>query len=335
MPTVQAAERVDVTVLIAAWQAESTLERAVESVLAQRDCSVEVIVIDDASLDGTRALAERLAASDPRVCAISQRFNGGPSTARNRGLELAKGHYVAVLDSDDYFEPDRLARLLSHAAETGAEFVADDMWKIPDNAASDLPEVLRERLLGFPETGAKTISLEDFVLGNLLDAKRPRSEMGFLKPLMSMSFLRQYNLKYDPKMRLGEDYALYAEALARGARFELLPPAGYCAIVRESSLSGRHDAEALGAFVNADTRLLSLRGLPDMARVALQRHRIESMKRWSWVRLIEAVKARDPIEAARCFAVPPSVAGHLCGELAQQVRLRSARKLGLAEASSS
>lgn len=87
--------------------------------------------------------------------------------------------------------------------------------------------------------------------------------------------------------------------------------------------------------MSADTRLLSLRGLPDMARVALQRHRIESMKRWSWVRLIEAVKARDPIEAARCFAVPPSVMVHLCGELAEQVRLRSARKLGLAAANSS
>lgn len=335
MPRVEAAERVDVTVLIAAWQAESTLERAVESVLAQRDCSVEVIIIDDASLDGTRELAERLAASDPRVCAISQRINGGPSAARNRGLDLARGRYAAVLDSDDFFEPDRLARLLSHAAETAAEFVADDMWKIPDDATEALQEVLRERLLGFPETGSTTISLEGFVLGNLTDADRPRSEMGFLKPLMLMSFLRKHNLKYDPKMRLGEDYALYAEALARGARFELLPPAGYCAIVREHSLSGRHDAEALGAFVDADTRLLSQRGLPDTARVALKRHRNESMKRWSWVRLIEAVKARDPIEAARCFAVPPSVAGHLCFELAEQVRIRSARKLGMTEATNS
>lgn len=331
VPTV---ESIDVSVLIAAWQAEATLQRAVDSVLAQRGCTVEVIVVDDASLDGTRALAERLADADPRVRAVSQPVNGGPSVARNRGLELAKGRYAAVLDSDDYLEPDRLQQLLDHAAKTGAEFVADDMWKVPDGT-ENLTEVQRDRLLGLPETDAKTISLEDFVIGNLLNPERPRSEMGFLKPLMSMAFLRKHKLKYDPKMRLGEDYALYAEALASGARFELLPPAGYCAVVRETSLSGSHDAAALGAFVAADTRLLTRRGLPDMARVAIQRHRIESMKRWSWVRLIEAVKARDPIEAAKCFMVPPSVAKHLCMELAQQVRIRSARKFGLTEVSSS
>lgn len=322
-----AAGAVDVSILIAVYNGEATLERAVASALASRGCRIEVIVIDDASRDGTAALLARLGRAHPgQLRALSMAQNAGPAAARNRGLDVARGRYVAVLDADDFISADRIAQLLAQAEAGGWDFVADDMWKV-DEGAEDGP---RTRLLGHPETGAETIDLARFVRGNMLDPDSPRGEMGFLKPLMSAEFLRRHRLRYDAAMRLGEDYALYAEALVRGARFALVPPLGYWAVVRPGSLSGHHSTRALAALVAADSRLLTRAGLSDPARKLIVAHRIESKKRWAWMRLIDAVKSRNAGEILRCFLVPPAVIWHLLGQLSEQAVLRTLRRLSLA-----
>lgn len=101
-------------------------------------------------------------------------------------------------------------------------------------------------------TGPTPVTAMDFVVSNLSAAHGGRREMGFLKPLMSRSFLERQGLVYDPGIRLGEDYVLYAQALLCGAVFLLTEPAGYVATVRPDSLSGRHPTEAHAHLVAAD-----------------------------------------------------------------------------------
>lgn len=93
-----------VTVVIAAWNAETTILRAIDSALAQT-VPVEVVVVDDRSTDDTRALAEGRASCDPRLTVLSQAENGGPSAARNRAIAESHAPWIAVLDSDDWMEP--------------------------------------------------------------------------------------------------------------------------------------------------------------------------------------------------------------------------------------
>lgn len=106
------------SVIIPAYNAEATVARAVDSVLAQQGPTFEVIVCDDGSTDRT---AEILAAyDDPRLRVIRQ-ANAGRGAARNRALEAATGRFIALLDADDWWLPGKLAGDLSIAESCECE----------------------------------------------------------------------------------------------------------------------------------------------------------------------------------------------------------------------
>jgi glycosyltransferase involved in cell wall biosynthesis len=101
------AEAPEITVIIPAYNAERTVGIAVDSVLAQTFANFELLVIDDGSQDETADVVT--ARDDPRVKCVRTE-NGGVSVARNRGLDLAAGSYVAFLDADDAWQPTKLER---------------------------------------------------------------------------------------------------------------------------------------------------------------------------------------------------------------------------------
>ncbi|HEY6644784.1 glycosyltransferase family 2 protein [Povalibacter sp.] len=96
-----------VSVLMPAFNAQETLQESVASVLEQTFVDLELIIVDDGSTDATGDLAQQLAKADRRVRVIQQK-NAGVSSARNRGLAEAKGRYIALLDADDLWVPDKL-----------------------------------------------------------------------------------------------------------------------------------------------------------------------------------------------------------------------------------
>jgi glycosyltransferase involved in cell wall biosynthesis len=96
-----------VTVVLIAYEAERLVGRAIGDVLRQTLSSLELVVVDDGSRDGTAAAARAAAAGDPRVVVVSQ-ANGGPASARNRGIREARGELVAFLDHDDRWAPRKL-----------------------------------------------------------------------------------------------------------------------------------------------------------------------------------------------------------------------------------
>lgn len=97
-----------VTVFIPVHNREHYVRVAINSILAQTWTDFELLVVDDGSTDGTRAVLD--AYSDPRVRVEILPGNLGIPAARNHGLELARGEYIALLDSDDHAYPERLAR---------------------------------------------------------------------------------------------------------------------------------------------------------------------------------------------------------------------------------
>lgn len=109
-----------VSAIIPAYNRKETICRAVDSVFAQTYPSIEVIVVDDGSIDGT---AEQLAKYGSAVHVIRQK-NSGPSAARNAGIRASRGEIIAFLDSDDYWVPNKIerqARLLGKAMLFGVD----------------------------------------------------------------------------------------------------------------------------------------------------------------------------------------------------------------------
>jgi len=99
-----------VSVLIPAHNAEETIAHSVGSILAQTWGNIELIIIDDASSDGTAAVAQALADQDSRVRLLRKTVNGGPYAARNAGLEVARGTLITVHDADDWAHPQKIEK---------------------------------------------------------------------------------------------------------------------------------------------------------------------------------------------------------------------------------
>lgn len=310
-----------VTVIIAAYQAEPTIARAVRSVLAEPE-AVEVVVVDDASADATAQAAAHAAAEVPGGAAklkiIRLDKNRGPSAARNAALAATAAPFVTVLDSDDFMAPGRLRALLTLAGD--ADFVADDLLQVQEGREGETPRVV------FGQASVEALNLAAFVRANVPDPARPRGELGFLKPLMRREFLDRHGLRYDERVRLGEDYDLYARALAHGGRFLLAPAQGYVSVVREGSLSGRHSIEDLRNLRDVDDRLLARLDLTPAARAAIRRHRVSTNKRLQWRIVIDAWKARDPLRFGAAFLSGPEVAAHLGVQLWRDVDARILRR---------
>jgi glycosyltransferase involved in cell wall biosynthesis len=101
------------------------LQRAVRSVLEQSHQDFELIVVNDASTDGTRAYLDALAAADARVIVVHNETPGGAPAARNKAILRSTGDFVTGLDDDDYFHPERLKSLLAYwdlLGRTGERF---------------------------------------------------------------------------------------------------------------------------------------------------------------------------------------------------------------------
>ncbi len=109
-----------VSVIIPAYNAQAFLRATLDSVLAQTYDRLEVIVVDDGSTDDTGAVVAAVKATDPRVRLITK-TNGGVSSARNAGIAAARGDYVAFLDADDIWHPEKIAAQIDVLRPAGRE----------------------------------------------------------------------------------------------------------------------------------------------------------------------------------------------------------------------
>ena len=111
------------TVLIAAYNGEKTLTKALESCLVREGERLDVIVVDDGSTDRTAATAERYAARRPETFRVIRQPNGGYGSAVMTGLANARGEYFRTLDCDDWFDADALETMLQYLENCGTDIV--------------------------------------------------------------------------------------------------------------------------------------------------------------------------------------------------------------------
>lgn len=114
---------VKISIIIPVYNAEKTLCRCIDSILAQSLAEFEAIFVDDCSTDGSAAIIAEYARRDARIRLVSLKKNGGAGNARNVGIEHARGDYLSFVDSDDTIAPDFLELLFKKAGETKAEVV--------------------------------------------------------------------------------------------------------------------------------------------------------------------------------------------------------------------
>lgn len=238
----------DVSFAIASYNSLPFLGEAIRSALAQTSVSVEVLVVDDHSSDGSKAAAEEWSRRDSRVRVLQTQRNGGPGAARNVAIDHMRGDWYAILDSDDLVTPER-SRLLIDAAEAdNADMIADDLVVFGD-------AIVETRHLATEATGSsapqslKLIDTETYFRSTVMFGKRPN--LGFLKPMIRASALRSTGVRYQADLRIGEDDEFVVRLLLAGLRYALLPQAHY--LYRKHGASVSHRL----SLANAEAMLLS------------------------------------------------------------------------------
>ena len=147
-----------VSVIMPSYNAERFIDAAIASVVEQSMENWELIIIDDGSCDRSVALAKAWQEKDGRICVLQNEKNSGVAKTRNRGIELAKGQYIAFLDSDDVWHREKLQRQLERMAEENAQIGycsyaiigADGEQARPDYLVPDsarLEDILKENFI--------------------------------------------------------------------------------------------------------------------------------------------------------------------------------------------
>jgi len=109
-----------ISIIIPAYNAESTIESTISSALSQTYSNIEVVVVNDGSIDTTENVLISKFGNDSRVRVITQ-MNQGVSVARNTGIEQSAGEYIVFLDSDDYLENSFVSTLVSLISKSNSD----------------------------------------------------------------------------------------------------------------------------------------------------------------------------------------------------------------------
>ena len=186
-----------VSVVIPAYNAQRWIEETLKSVLNQTYRNLEIIVVDDGSSDATVDVVRAMVEVDARIALVSQE-NGGVGSARNHGIRLASGAYVAPLDADDLWHPDKIEKQLQRFTECANQGEPVGMVYCWSQSIDENSRLLRRGTRAKPIEGRifNQLAIENFV-GN------------GSSPLIDTSVLRQVG-GYEEDMPTGcEDWTLY------------------------------------------------------------------------------------------------------------------------------
>ena len=271
-----AVTRPRVSLLMANYNGAPFIARSIHSALDQTMADLEIVVCDDASTDDSLAIARRIAAGDDRVRVVASERNAGISATRNRAIDLARGEWLAVQDSDDLLHPERLARLLAAASRHGADLIADDLLEFPDDGDGPC-KLLVGRDCPFA-VDAPQLARRSHVLG-------------YLKPMWRASAMR--GTRYDTGMIVAEDFDFAFRMVAGGARYVFHPEALYFYRKHRQSISSGSDRRKQRSILAGDDRLRQAVPMDAALRRAADGRRRKILRHIAYDDVIEALRERD------------------------------------------
>lgn len=244
-----------ISVIVAAYNIETYIERGVRSICEQTYRNLEIIVVDDGSVDATGRILDELAEDDDRIQVIHEE-NGGLAHARNTGIARARGNYIGFVDGDDWIDPDMYEKLFSAMKDRQADLAVCRYRQISRTRTLD-QSVDRAVLFEGQEALAVYVEeREEFAIQNAAWNKLYRKEL-----LTGNLF---------PEGRWYEDIVFATEALARARRCIYLDIALYNYIIdREDSImncriNSRTFTDQIPAYYEK-TKLLHDLGREDLA----------------------------------------------------------------------
>jgi teichuronic acid biosynthesis glycosyltransferase TuaG len=188
-----------VSVITPVYACEQYIGKTIDSVISQSYTEWEMILVDDCTPDNSAQVIATYQANDPRIKYIKLERNSGAAVARNTALAAAKGRYIAYLDADDIWLPNKLERQLKFMKETGAVFSCCDYEKIESDGT------LLNKVVHMP----KSITYEQLLRNTIIQTVGVIVDTKYVdRALLVM-----------PNVRRGQDSATWLQMLRNGVKF--------------------------------------------------------------------------------------------------------------------
>lgn len=188
-----------ISVIIPVYNAEKTISKCVDSVLCQTYQNFEIILVDDGSYDNSGNVCKEYSRHDIRIRYI-RKENGGVSSARNLGIDEAKGEYVTFVDSDDWIEEDSLYNLLLSAIESGADYIIPRSRGVFCKANGDFEKYV------YNKDDFDLIVSKDS-MGDVFEKLRMSWALySTCGRLYKKNFLNEFSIYFDEKVKVLEDF---------------------------------------------------------------------------------------------------------------------------------
>ena len=242
---------VDISVIVPCFNAERFLRVCLESLKAQKAPEIEMIFIDDGSTDATGAILDAFVQTEPRAQVIHT-HNCGVSAARNRGIAMARGRYIAFVDADDALEEDSFARLYQTAVRSGAQITSANHMLFDESLGRRVPVEI-EPVLQQPSEIVREIIHMHRIYNNIWNKL-------YLRELFDGG------LALDESVRIGEDALLNLRLYLRSRRVTHLPECTYVYRVhaRSAMASIRGYSEAHQPMLRSMSGILLREGIKEL-----------------------------------------------------------------------
>ena len=275
------AAKPSISVIMPIYNAAGCLHRSLHSVLRQTLPDFELIVVDDCSTDGSADILREYRALDDRVKVFSTAKNGGPGAARNVGLGVARGRYIAFLDSDDFWMRNKLERQVR-------SFDDDDVIVSCTSTVVLNPE---GRVLGLIK-GRPKVTLKDMMATN--------------RVLLSSAMFRKAlnGAQRMPELRSRQDYAYWIALLKKNRGYVAGIPDALVGYVKMpgsvSSNACRNVVDTFRMYVS-EVGMRPPRAAAVVAMLSCLKVRKEAWARLSWASLPEGERRRLRAEVDACW----------------------------------
>ncbi len=191
-----------VSIVTPVYNAGEFLDKTLDSVIAQSLTDWELIAVDDASPDNSLEVLQEYAASDSRIKVVALQENQGPGAVRNIGLEKTTGEYVAFLDADDFWHPDKLQLQLDFMTRNDLLFSSTGLRRINREGALITPGVLTRLKFGLFQVRNEKQFRRLFIINTICTS--------------TVMVRNSDAVRFPPSLRVTQDLYLWFELLAKG-----------------------------------------------------------------------------------------------------------------------
>lgn len=181
-----------ISVIIPIYNAENSIEKCVNSILKQTYSNLEIILVNDGSIDKTEGICSKLIKRDSRIKYFYKK-NSGVSNARNYGINVARGDYISFVDADDYLEEDMYEEMINNSND--AEIVICNYFEIRNNKKENINIEMKE----------KTFYKLDKLMANIKNEEINRYVNVPWNKLIKTEIVKNEKIRFNSKISLGED----------------------------------------------------------------------------------------------------------------------------------